>query len=315
MDQNALSLPDLYARLTSTGLVTRLLELARDEDLGLGGEPGDLTCQVTLEQSEHSTTILRSRAELVVSGLATIPEAVKVLAPAVNFEAKAKDGDFVPKGTALAVLSGPSHQVLALERTVLNTVGRMSGIATRTRTFIKAIKSVAGEDCKAKLLDTRKTTPGLRVLEKYAVRCGGGYCHRMGLHDAVLIKDNHIAGLDPAQVAERVSQAVERAAGLRGKGMQIQFFEVEVDDLDQFGALLTLKDGSIDYVLLDNMGPQKLRQAVKMRDDAKSSIQLEASGGVSLETIGEIAKSGVDRISVGGLTHSAVNIDVGLDAA
>uniref|UniRef100_A0A7S0W485 Nicotinate-nucleotide pyrophosphorylase [carboxylating] n=1 Tax=Hemiselmis tepida TaxID=464990 RepID=A0A7S0W485_9CRYP len=314
LDENNLSLPDLYEKLTASGLVTRLLELARDEDLGTGGHVGDLTCQVMMEPSQTTKALLRARADLVVSGLAVVPEAVRILSPDVECVFKAKDGDHVNKGDTLIAISGPSKQVLTLERTILNTIGRLSGIATRTRAFLERITAEAGKDCKAKLLDTRKTTPGLRVLEKYAVRCGGGYCHRLGLHDAVLVKDNHIAGMTPTQVAERVGTAIERAEELRGKGMEIKFFEVEVDDLQQFGALLTLPQGGIDFVLLDNMGPDKLREAVKMRDAAGSSILLEASGGVSLETIGAIAQAGVDRISVGGLTHQAVNIDVGLDS-
>mmetsp|Transcript_40963 Transcript_40963/g.102482 ORF Transcript_40963/g.102482 Transcript_40963/m.102482 type:complete len:323 (-) Transcript_40963:211-1179(-) len=314
LDENNLSLPELYAKLTASGLVTRLLELARDEDLGTGGHMGDLTCQVMMEPSQTSRALLRARADLVVSGLAVVPEAVQILAPEVKIDFKAKDGDNTHKGDTLLELSGPSHQVLTLERTILNTIGRLSGIATRTRTFRETIEKEAGEGCKAKLLDTRKTTPGLRVLEKYAVRCGGGFCHRLGLHDAVLVKDNHLAGMTPTQVAERVGTAIAKVTELRNQGKEIKFFEVEVDDLDQFGALLTLPKGGIDFVLLDNMGPDKLREAVKMRDAANSDILLEASGGVNLETIGEIAKAGVDRISVGGLTHQAVNIDVGLDS-
>mmetsp|Transcript_7836 Transcript_7836/g.18059 ORF Transcript_7836/g.18059 Transcript_7836/m.18059 type:complete len:320 (+) Transcript_7836:93-1052(+) len=315
LDENNLSLPDLYTKLTASGLVTRLLELARDEDLGTGGHVGDLTCQVMMEPTQTTKALLRARADLVVAGLAVVPEAVKILAPGVVCDFKAKDGDHVHKGDTLIALSGSSHEVLTLERTILNTIGRLSGIATRTRTFLERISAEAGADCNAKLLDTRKTTPGLRVLEKYAVRCGGGFCHRLGLHDAVLVKDNHLAGLSPPEVAERVRVAIARAEELRSQGKEIKFFEVEVDDLEQFRALLTLEKGGIDFVLLDNMGPEKLKEAVKMRDAAGSHILLEASGGVNLDTIGGIARSGVDRISVGGLTHQAVNIDVGLDSA
>ncbi|EKX48710.1 hypothetical protein GUITHDRAFT_151665, partial [Guillardia theta CCMP2712] len=194
---NDLPLPELYAHLSRSGLITRLLELARDEDLGFDGKPGDLTCQVTLEESHAMETKVMSRAELVTAGLAVLPEAAKIFAPNVTVEPKVQDGQKVPKGTALAVLRGPSHQMLRLERVALNMIGRLSGIATKTNQFHQEMIKMAGQDCRAKLLDTRKTTPGLRVLEKYAVRCGGGYCHRMGLHEAVLIKDNHIAGLQP----------------------------------------------------------------------------------------------------------------------
>merc|ERR1719329_588598 len=167
---NDLALPELYAELARTGLVTRLLELARDEDLGIGGQPGDLTCKVTLEETQTLETKNASRAELVVCGMATIPEAVKVFAPSVTVEVKTPDGTLVPKGTTLAILKGPSNEMLQLERPVLNIVGRLSGISTGTRRYNEAMLAVAGADCKTKLLDTRKTTPGLRVLEKYAVR-------------------------------------------------------------------------------------------------------------------------------------------------
>mmetsp|Transcript_59585 Transcript_59585/g.140979 ORF Transcript_59585/g.140979 Transcript_59585/m.140979 type:complete len:325 (+) Transcript_59585:48-1022(+) len=311
---NELSLPDLYAELASTGLVTRLLELARDEDLGLNGDPGDLTCAVMLEEAQELEARIMSRAELVTSGLATLPEALKLFAPNVTISGVVPDGTKVPKGTPLATFKGPSSEMLRLERPVLNLVGRLSGIATRTAIFHEAMVAAAGADCRAKLLDTRKTTPGLRVLEKYAVRCGGGFCHRLGLHDAVLIKDNHLAGLTPEQVAARVGEAAQRAAGMRAKGVAIKFFEVEVDTLEQLDALLTLPAGAIDFVLLDNMPPDVLAQAVAKRDASGLPILLEASGGVSLESIGAIAKSGVDRVSVGGLTHQAVSIDIGLDA-
>ena len=227
------------------------------------------TCTVGLWHSEETQTLetkIASRAELVVCGMATIPEAVKVFAPNVAVEVKTSDGTLVPKGTTLAILRGPSNEMLQLERPVLNIVGRLSGIATGTRKYHEAMLAVAGPDCKTKLLDTRKTTPGLRVLEKYAVRCGGGYCHRLGLSDAVLIKDNHLAGLDPAGVAAVVSKAAERAAGIRQSGTPIKFFEVEVDTKEQLAALLTLPDGTVDFILCDNFGPEALAEAVKMRD-------------------------------------------------
>mmetsp|Transcript_63933 Transcript_63933/g.150418 ORF Transcript_63933/g.150418 Transcript_63933/m.150418 type:complete len:323 (-) Transcript_63933:170-1138(-) len=309
---NDLSLPELYKHLASTGLVKRLLELARDEDLG---EQGDVTCKVTLEESKDIETKIVSREQLVVSGLAIIPDAIEIFAPGVMATTKAEDGAFVEKGTTLVVLKGPSHEMLRLERTVLNLMSRMSGIATRVRDYHQAILTAAGKDCKAKLLDTRKTTPGLRVVEKYAVRCGGGYCHRLGLHDAVLIKDNHLSGLSPPQVAEMVLKASKERDALVKKGLEIKFFEVEVDTLEQLDAVLSLPTGAVDIILCDNFNCEMLSQAVQKRDVSGKPILLEASGGVNIKTIGAIACTGVDRISVGGLTHQATSIDLGLDAA
>jgi nicotinate-nucleotide pyrophosphorylase (carboxylating) len=165
---------------------------------------------------------------------------------------------------------------------------------------------------RARLYDTRKTTPGLRVLEKYAVRCGGGMCHRIGLFDAVLIKDNHIAGVGLAELAGVVSGAARKA---RAERRELQFVEVEVDSLDQLERVLTLERGVVDIVLLDNMGPPELRRAVQMRDASKCEPELEASGGVALQSVRAIAETGVERISAGTLTHGAVWMDVAMDVA
>ena len=180
--------------------------------------------------------------------------------------------------------------------------------ATRTAAFVRTT-----EGTRAHILDTRKTTPGLRVLEKYAVRCGGGLCHRLGLHDAVLIKDNHVAGLDLDGFQARIGEACAHAAGEREAG-RLRFVEVEVDTPEQFERALAIEPGLIDFVLLDNFSTEQLTAAVARRDGAGSAIRLEASGGVTLETAGPITRTGVDRISVGGLTHHAVSLDVGLDA-
>jgi nicotinate-nucleotide pyrophosphorylase (carboxylating) len=161
------------------------------------------------------------------------------------------------------------------------------------------------------LYDTRKTTPGLRVLEKYAVRCGGGFCHRIGLFDAVLIKDNHLAGVSIAELPTFVARAAERAKGIAPRNTS--FVECEVDSLEQLSALLTLPTGTLDIVLLDNMSVGQLKKACAMRDRANPKLELEASGGVNLKSIPAIASTGVDRISVGALTHSAVQLDIGLD--
>ncbi|MBL4590854.1 MAG: carboxylating nicotinate-nucleotide diphosphorylase [Phycisphaerales bacterium] len=217
----------------------------------------------------------------------------------------ANDGDSVESGTVLLELVGNARAIVRLERTMLNLVSRMSGIASRTQSFVGLV-----EGTKAKICDTRKTTPGHRLIEKYAVRCGGGTTHRIGLCDAVLIKDNHIAGLSDAQLGAKLEQAATRAR--EGDG-DLWFVQVEVDRLSQLGRVLALPIGLIDMVLLDNMDCDLLTKAVKMRDDSRSSMLLEASGGVTIETVIEIARTGIDRISIGGLTHQAVSLDIGLD--
>ena len=206
----------------------------------------------------------------------------------------------------------PPADLLAVERILLNLLGRLSGIATLTRQYVDA---VAGT--KARIYDTRKTTPGWRRLEKYAVRCGGGWNHRGGLHEAILIKDNHLAlgaqssdgaqRFTPAEAVTRAKQFVQEHAA--DPGMVI---EVEVDTLQQLDAVLPMRP---DIVLLDNMSLSQLRDAVSRRDAVDPAIELEASGGVTLATVGEIAATGVERISVGALTHSAVALDIGLDWA
>ncbi|MFZ4572876.1 MAG: carboxylating nicotinate-nucleotide diphosphorylase [Phycisphaerales bacterium] len=309
------SLADLYARIRSTGLPRRLFELAYEEDLGpaspdpRGGPAravGDITSSCCIDPRARATANLVARSGGVMAGLASTPELIELFAPAVRAVIRVHDGERASAGQVAAVLDGPLDEILGLERTLLNLVGRLSGIATRTRTFVDAIP----RGCRAKVYDTRKTTPGLRVLEKYAVRCGGGESHRMGLHDAVLIKDNHIAGVETGRLAAVIREASARARALPTRPT---FVEVEVDNLEQFEQLLTLEAGVIDIVLLDNMGPDLLRRAVAMRDARCPRLELESSGGVTLETIPAIASTGVDRISIGGLTHSAVSLDVALD--
>lgn len=317
-DLNSLGLAELYAVLSRTGLVKRLIELARDEDLalgaGLGGEwaglSGDITSAACPLDAKERTALVRARSSGVVCGVAVIPEVLAVMAPACRVAPVKRDGSDVGAGETIAEIAGPIRQILAAERTLLNIVGRLSGVATRTRRFLSAMGGDFGT-VDAKLYDTRKTTPGLRVLEKYAVRCGGGYCHRMGLFDAMLIKDNHIAHLTPEALPGFVRGAAEAAR--RQAGGRLGFVEVEVDSLTQLESLMTLEDGVVDVILLDNMGPQGLAQAVAIRNRRGVRPQLEASGGVTLETIAEIAASGVERISVGSLTHGAVSLDVGLD--
>jgi nicotinate-nucleotide pyrophosphorylase (carboxylating) len=303
-DINSLSLPEAYAALAATGLVTRALELARDEDLG---GLGDITSDSCISEVTPGAASMVARRPGVIAGLATIPELIRVFGAGISCTCAVDDGTAVPAGTVLAELSGPLREILALERTALNLVGRLSGIATLTGSFVAA---AAGT--RAGIFDTRKTTPGLRVLEKYAVRCGGGRCHRLGLFDAVLIKDNHLAGVPLASLAEFVRDSAARA---RTRSRDLLFVEVEVDTLEQLEAVLTLPKGTVDVVLLDNMTPETMRCAVALRDGSTSRPELEGSGGVRLNTVGEIARAGVERISVGALTHSAPALDVAMDIA
>jgi nicotinate-nucleotide pyrophosphorylase (carboxylating) len=309
------TLADLYARLAATGLPRRLFEIAYEEDLGPASQDprggparavGDITSSCCIDPRVRATANLVARSGGIMAGLASAPELIELFAPAVRCTVHVPDGRRATAGQVAAVLEGPLDEILGLERTLLNLVGRLSGIATRPRTFVDALPP----GCRAKVYDTRKTTPGLRVLEKYAVRCGGGESHRMGLHDAVLIKDNHIAGVGVDRLASVIRTA---SAAARGFHAQPAFIEVEVDTLEQFEQLLTLEPGIIDIVLLDNMGPLMLARAVAMRDAKNPALELESSGGVTLETLPALAATGVDRISIGGLTHSAVALDVALD--
>ena len=216
------------------------------------------------------------------------------------------DGQSVDAGVRVAEIKGSIRDLLTSERLLLNLIGRLSGIATLAQQYVEAVRGT-----KARVYDTRKTTPGWRRLEKYAVRCGGGRNHRTGLFDAVLIKDNHLAlaGCSPSEAVLRARQFL-REMMPDGSQADRMIVEVEVDTLDQLDNVLP---HGPDIVLLDNMTVDQLREAVARRDATNSSVELEASGGVNLETVRAIAETGVDRISVGALTHSAVNLDVGLD--
>ena len=225
---------------------------------------------------------------------------------AVAWKAVAADGQTVASGDVLAELSGPVRQMLTAERLLLNLVGRLSGVATLTRQFVDAVRGTS-----ARIYDTRKTTPGWRRLEKYAVKCGGGCNHRTGLFDAVLIKDNHLAWMQlrPGDAVRRAREFLRTT--LRDPAQaEAMIIEVEVDTLDQLDDALP---AGPDIVLLDNMSLDQLRAAVARRNAVAPDIELEASGGVNLRTVCGIAETGVDRISVGALTHSAISLDVALD--
>ena len=261
------------------------------EDLGRGG---DVTSNATIGADAQFTAELNCRQAVVVAGLEIASAFFRTLDAAVEIEQLAKDGDRAEHGTTLMRLKGNARAMLAAERAALNTLQHLSGIATLTRRYVEAIAGTG-----AVVLDTRKTIPGLRVLEKYASRMGGAHNHRMRLDDGVLIKDNHVAACGG------VGEAVRRAKAAN-TGLEVQ---VEVDRVDQIEAALS---AGADRLLLDNMDPAMLRQAVAL---AGKRVPLEASGGVTLETIRFIAETGVDFISVGRITQSAPAVDIGLDYA
>ncbi len=300
-------LRDLAARFLATGLPARLFELARDEDLGPEGL--DLTSDALTHRDASAVALVVPRREGILAGTAFIPELFRVFGSDLRVESLAPDGSSVYPGKPVARLSGARADLLKTERTLLNLLGRLSGVATLTHRFVEAVHQ-AVPDRPPSILDTRKTTPGLRVLEKYAVACGGGRCHRLGLYDAVMLKDNHLAGLPPREIRDLV---VEVARRTRARRLDYAFVEVEVDTINQLEAVLTIEEGIVDIVLLDNMELDELRRCVDLRDRLASGVLLEASGGVTLESIGEIARTGVDRISVGALTHQATWLDFGLD--
>jgi nicotinate-nucleotide pyrophosphorylase (carboxylating) len=301
VDLNALRLPDLFAHLTADGSLDRLLEAARREDLAMAG---DVTTEAIVPPEATCLATGMSREAGVVAGLEALRPALRALGCGAELQPCARDGETCRSGQALWRLHGPLGPILTAERTILNIVGRLSGVATMTCRFVR---EVAGT--RAVICDTRKTTPGLRALEKYAVRCGGGTLHRLGLHDAVLIKDNHLAGLDPRGVAEAVACAAQRARARH----ELRFVEVEVADLDQLRAIIALRPLPADIVLLDNMSLPDLRAAAAIRDAEAPGLLLEASGGISLASVRAVAEAGMDRISTGALTHSARWLDVALE--
>lgn len=265
--------------------VTRVLA----EDLGTGG---DVTSAATIAADARFTAAMNARQAIVVAGIELASAFFRALDPRIQVEVLVSDGDSVEHGATLMRLSGKARPMLAAERSALNTLQHLSGIATLTRQYVDAIAGTG-----AVLLDTRKTIPGLRVLEKYAARMGGAQNHRMRLDDGVLIKDNHVA------VSGGVAEAVRRATAADTK-LQVQ---VEVDRIEQIEPALA---AGADRLLLDNMGPSTLREAVRL---VAGRVPLEASGGVTLETIRSLAETGVDFISVGRITQSAPAVDIGLD--
>jgi nicotinate-nucleotide pyrophosphorylase (carboxylating) len=280
---------DLSPGLPAT-LIARAVAAALDEDLGLSG---DITTDGVIPAGSRASGVLAARRPGVIAGLGVAAATFRHIDPTVTFEAVVADGQSVPGGSVLARVAGDARALLTAERVALNFLGRMSGIATLTRRYVDAIAGT-----RATIIDTRKTTPGLRAFEKYAVRAGGGMNHRTGLFDAVLIKDNHIV------VAGGIGPAITAARKRAGHMVKI---EVEADTLAQLDEALR---HHVDAVMLDNMTPAEMAQAVRT---VAGRAVLEASGGVSLETVRAIAETGIDLISVGALTHSAPVLDLGLD--
>ena len=277
-------------------LIEPIVAMSLAEDLG---RAGDVTGACIPADAKLSLAFV-VRKTGTISGIACARLAIAAMDPTARFESLVFDGETVAAGTRLAKVKGNARALLAAERTALNLLGRMSGVATLTAAFVAAVEGTG-----ARITDTRKTTPGLRALEKYAVRCGGGVNHRFGLDDAVLIKDNHVAACGGVGPALAVFKGVN-AIGHLGHLMKV---EVEVDSLAQLEEALPYRP---DVIMLDNFGLDDLRAAVAL---AKGVVTLEASGGVDLTTVRAIAQTGVDVISVGALTHSAPVLDIGLDAA
>lgn len=287
----------------------QIVRLAVREDLD---RQFDWTTLALIPSDQTARAAVVSRQRGVVAGLRAAELAIGEMDIELQIDRALDDGESVAAGQALATLSGPARSLLTAERILLNLIGRLSGIATLTRQYVDAVQGTA-----ARIYDTRKTTPGWRRLEKYAVRLGGGHNHRTGLFDAILIKDNHLAlaaeaaGSDRLEPAEAVRRAREFARDMAdARAPKPLIIEIEVDSLDALEAVLAEQP---DLVLLDNMSPVDLARAVAVRNATSPDVELEASGGVTLESVAAIAASGVERISVGALTHSATALDVGLD--
>jgi nicotinate-nucleotide pyrophosphorylase (carboxylating) len=281
--------------------VRPLIRMAMEEDLG----GGDVTTNLLFQDGTRAKTMIVSREEIVVAGLPVVEEILRQYDPRLKMTTYFRDGQAAHVGNKLALIEGPLRSMLSVERVMLNFLQRLSGIATTTSRYVRAVKGT-----RAKIYDTRKTLPGWRLLEKYAVRCGGGHNHRIGLYDGVLVKDNHLAELGP-DFTKRLQQLVNDAKKIK----ELQFVAVEVDHVDdQLNHVLKVR--GVDIVLLDNMGQWQLKHAVEMRDamcGKNKGPLLEASGNINLNNVAEIAQCGVDRIAVGAITHSAAAVDIGLD--
>ncbi len=287
--------------------LSRLVRMAIQEDLG---RTADLTTLALVPPGKEGRAAIVARKPGIASGIDLIEAMLQEMDAPIQVEMLVGDSEPFQASKQLAILSGDSRSLLTCERTILNFLGRLCGIATATGHFVAEIRGYP-----SRIYDTRKTTPGWRRLEKYAVRCGGGHTHRLGLCDAILIKDNHLAcRADAGGNLLNPRQAVEQARAFLQSGaftfVEMPIIEIEIDSLDQLEDALS---ASPDIVLLDNMNIEQLKQAILTRNLQAPTVELEASGGVNLGTIREIASTGIDRISVGSLTHSAINLDLGLD--
>ena len=280
-------------------LILPVIRMALAEDLG---RAGDVTAAACIPEGARMRARFAARKAGVLAGIDCVRLTVLEMDPKATIDLRMKDGDAFGAGAILAEVEADARAFLSAERTALNLLGRMCGVATLTRAYVEAVAGTV-----ARIADTRKTTPGLRALEKHAVRCGGGLNHRFGLDDAILIKDNHVV------VCGGVVEAVKAARAQAGHLMKI---ELEVDGLAQFDQALALvaEGQGPDVIMLDNFDNAELAEAVKRRRDGGCRVVLEASGGVNLTTVRGIAETGVDVISVGALTHSAPVLDIGLDA-
>jgi nicotinate-nucleotide pyrophosphorylase (carboxylating) len=281
--------------------VRPLIQMAIEEDLGRG----DKTSELLFKDDTSAKATIISREEIVVCGMAIVREILKSYDERLDLDVHVGDGESAHVGSKLGIIEGPLRPMLSAERVMLNFLQRLSGIATTTRKYVRAIQGT-----KARIYDTRKTMPGWRLLEKYAVRCGGGYNHRFGLYDGILIKDNHLAELG-RDFQFKLRDIVADAKKVKG----VKFVAVEVDHVDdQLNYVLEIP--GIDIVLLDNMGQWQLKHAVEMRDQMcgkQKKPLLEASGNISLSNVSAIAQCGIDRIAIGAITHSAKAVDIGLD--
>jgi nicotinate-nucleotide pyrophosphorylase (carboxylating) len=282
--------------------VRPLIDIAVQEDLG----QGDVTSELLFDRKTQGQAHIVSREEIVVCGMELAAEILARYDSRLRLTVHIEDGDFAHIGDKMATIKGPLVPLLSAERVLLNFMQRLSGIATTTHKYVQAILGT-----KAKIYDTRKTVPGWRRLEKYAVRCGGGFNHRLGLYDGVLIKDNHLAELGQ-DFEGRLRKLVTQAREVMG----VKFVAVEVDHVDdQLNHVLKIP--GIDIVLLDNMGTWQLKHAVEMRDvmcgRRRGIPLLEASGNITLDNVAAVARCGVDRIAIGAITHSATAVDIGLD--
>lgn len=274
-----------------------LLQLALAEDLGTAG---DITSKTVIPLQYQGKAAMVARVPGVLAGVELVKMVCEAIDPALQVDLQLQDGVTLKSGDHVATITGPLRSLLSAERTALNFIQRLSGIASLTRKYVDLVQ---GTHCK--VLDTRKTLPGWRLLDKYAVACGGGTNHRIGLFDAVMIKDNHLAGLREHQTP--LSEAVRLAnEAWKGKAK----VEVEVDSIAQLKEAFSAKP---DIILLDNMKPAMLKEAVALRNQLQPMVMLEASGGINLQTVAEVAATGVDFVSVGALTHSAPALDIALD--